>query len=104
MSTLDHDEKHIININNNNTVFISIIIITIILILIIFLYNLISSTNIKNGKHSGVEYKVYITSFIIIFNILFFQINFYFFVHEYKYLGNIGTDEMIVHILNNIKI
>jgi hypothetical protein len=105
IDTLTHDENHIIDINNNNTIVICFIIIVFIVISLIFIYTLINFKNIKSGIVSGgVESKVYITSAIIIFNIIFFLTNFYFFAQEFKYLGNVGDEELIVYLLDNIKI
>lgn len=101
LNTLKYDENHIININNNNTIVLSVIIIFVLLILLKLLYNNISLQNINCGFGPGVKYKVYIASFIIIFNIIFFLLNFYYFgiTHKYK-----GENELIIHIFDKIKI
>ena len=101
LNTLKYDENHIININNNNTIVICVIIIFVLLILLKLLYNNISVQNINCGFGPGVKYKVYIASFIIIFNIIFFLINFYYFgiTHKYK-----DENELIIHIFDKIKI
>ena len=101
LNTLKYDENHIININNNNTIVLSVIIILVLLILLKLLYNNISLQNENCGFGTGVKYKVYIASFIIIFNIIFFLLNFYYFgiTHKYK-----QENELIIHIFDKIQI
>jgi hypothetical protein len=101
LETLKYDEKHIIDNNNNNTFIISITVIIIILLLLKIFYNNISLLNIETGGGSGVENKVYITSFIIIVIIIIFLINFYFFGIAFNYKKN---DEILFHIFNNIEL
>jgi hypothetical protein len=101
LNTLKYDENHIININNDNTIVLSVIIIFVLLILLKLLYNNISLQNYNCGFGPGVKYKVYIASFIIIFNIIFFLLNFYYFGITHKYKGN---NELIIHIFDKIKI
>jgi hypothetical protein len=100
LDTLAYDENHIINVNNNNTKVICFLIIFVLLILLTLLYVLINFANMNRG----IKAKVYITSAIIFINIIFFLVNFYFMSLEYKYLGGAGNEELVIFLLENIKI
>jgi hypothetical protein len=96
LSTLNNDEKHIINISNDHTYVLTFFIIFTIILILIILYILINNKN----SNKGVDKCVYLYSIIIIAAIITFQINFYFFGTKYKYLGSFGDEELMIFLLS----
>jgi hypothetical protein len=96
LSTLEENEKHLIDLNNNNLLILCIIVVSVIILCLYLISHLVKS----NNNHKGINTCTYIyTSFIIIFIIL-FQVNFYFFTQNYKYIGNLGDQEILFYLLN----
>jgi predicted PurR-regulated permease PerM len=93
--TLDEEEKILIDLNNNSLQTICIIIVLAIIMILYFIYLLIKKKNPK-----GVKSCTYIYTFFVIFFIILFQINFYFFSKKYKYIGNLGEEEILFYLFN----
>jgi hypothetical protein len=93
--TLDEEEKILIDLNNNSLQTICIIVVLTIIIIIYFIYLLI-----KKKNPNGVNLCTYIYTFLVLLFIILFQINFYFFSKKYKYIGNLGEEEILFYLFN----
>ncbi len=101
MQSMADNELETINLNNDYTIY-SAFFLVIVLSSLLVITHLSIKKDIQYDKNNTNFTRLLIIALITVFCLLAFQVIFYYYAKQYKYMGSLGYEEIMYDIIDNI--